>query len=118
MNILHRLQHHDPGIDFSYSLREDLSFHPGILNNFTPPAEIASSIDAIAVDSFLGILAVGTSSGCILLFGAHPVTATLKVPKGLGKEGALGGGLKWLGFLTSLKKLVCLGTPEVITRMR
>ncbi|KAG8905393.1 hypothetical protein FRB99_009006 [Tulasnella sp. 403] len=102
MNILQRLQNHDPGIDFSYDLQDDTAWNPGTLNRFLLRNEIAARVTALAVEPLLGLLAVGTSSGKILLSGSPPTFVTLEVPKGVERVmgAAASSGVKFLGFAT------------------
>ncbi|KAG9016596.1 hypothetical protein FRB90_002877 [Tulasnella sp. 427] len=82
MDILRRLQNHDAGIDLSDTLRDETSWNPGLLWNFklSPGPSTPTSITAITTDATLGLLAIGTFTGHIHLFGAAPVSITLSLP--------------------------------------
>lgn len=109
MDILRRLQNHDAGIDFSDNLREETSWNPGLLYDFklSPTPSVPTSITAMSADGTLGLLAAGTFTGKIHIFGAAPVATTLLVPAA--SEHAAREEVKFLGFCASLRRLVCIG---------
>ncbi|KAG8950414.1 hypothetical protein FRC04_007429 [Tulasnella sp. 424] len=114
MDILRRLQNHDAGIDFSDNLREETSWNPGLLYDFklSPTPSVPTSITAMSADGTLGLLAVGTFTGKIHVFGAAPVATTLLVPAV--SEHAAREEVKFLGFCASLRRLVCIDGANML----
>ncbi|KAG8920201.1 hypothetical protein FRC00_010344, partial [Tulasnella sp. 408] len=114
MDILRRLQNHDAGIDFSDTLREETSWNPGLLYDFklSPTPSVPTAITAMTVDGAMGLLALGTFTGKIHLFGAAPMATTLLVPAA--DEHAAREEVKFLGFCASLRRLVCIDGANVL----
>ncbi|KAG8909487.1 hypothetical protein FRC01_006904, partial [Tulasnella sp. 417] len=114
MDILRRLQNHDAGIDFSDTLREETSWNPGLLYDFklSPTPSVPTAITAMSVDGALGLLAVGTFTGKIHIFGAAPMATTLLIPAP--NEHAAREEVKFLGFCASLRRLVCIDGANVL----
>lgn len=109
MNILQRLQKDDVEFDLSLTLREASSWKPGNIANVTLPPNVASSISSFAVEPALGILALGTSAGKILLYGAPPVSAVIDMPQGVGRHAKGQQKPKFMSFVPSVKCLLAVG---------
>ncbi|KIO20138.1 hypothetical protein M407DRAFT_11057 [Tulasnella calospora MUT 4182] len=105
---------HDAGIDFSDTLREETSWNPGLLYDFklSPTPSVPTAITAMSVDGALGLLAVGTFTGKIHIFGAAPVATTLLIPAP--NEHAAREEVKFLGFCASVRRLVCIDGANVL----
>ncbi|KAI5118052.1 hypothetical protein M0805_005899 [Coniferiporia weirii] len=88
--------------DFSYDLRDRRDWKIATIRE----AEYLSGISALAVEPTNGLLAIGTKSGKILVFGAPPTATILNVPRAAP--------VKFLQFAALVFRLLCVDDKGVL----
>lgn len=101
-----------PATDYTGALRETSFYKYGHLRSLGPGGELT----ALAVDPLLSLLAVGTSSGSIHVFGGQSFQFTLPItPPGVrASVGGAGAGVKFLVFHPGHNRLVAIDDNNTI----
>jgi hypothetical protein len=97
-----------PEIDFSKNLKEDSFYRYGHLRSFGLTGELT----ALAVDPVLSLLAVGTSSGMVHVFGQPAFQFALPI-SGASSSGPAAG-IKFLTFHAGHHRLIAIDTSDTL----
>jgi hypothetical protein len=91
--------------DLSVDLRDKNDWNVAVLRSFEYPSNVAS----LAIEPIAGLLAVGTATGEIHIFGGVSVETKLTLPESVK--------VKFLQFSSSTFQLVCLGRHACLSAL-